>query len=136
MIKRRRQDRREERETDGEGRDDREVRESYLVKGLRAEWCWMYGVERWRGCGRDRAPGAEKTRRASRRRCPIPSSAGRALPNQYLWRGRERSRVEVCSSYNCKIKTHTLLKVDVFLFLCRVFPHLAEFQAESHRNAI
>lgn len=124
MIKRRTKDRTEGRETDGEGRDDGEVRESYLVKGLRAEWCWMYGVERWRGCGRDRAPGAQKTRRASRRRCPIPSSAVRALPNQYLGGERGRSHVEVRSSYNCKIKTHALLKVDIFLFLCPPPPTL------------
>lgn len=96
MIKRRTRDGTEGRETGGEGRDGGAVRESYLVKGLRAEWCWMCGDERWRGCGRDRAPGAEKSRRASRRRCPIPSSAGRALPNQYLWRERERKREKSC----------------------------------------
>lgn len=39
----------------------------YLVKEIRAEWCWMSGIERWRGCGRDRAPGGEKARRASLR---------------------------------------------------------------------
>lgn len=63
----------------------------YLVKELRAEWCWVSGVERWRGCGRDRAPGAGRTRRAPRRKCPIAgalSSAGRALPNLGLEKRR------------------------------------------------
>lgn len=53
----------------------------YLVKELRAEWCWMSVFERWRGCGRDGAPGAEKLLRVLRWECPIPSSAVRALPN-------------------------------------------------------
>lgn len=63
----------------------------YLVKGLRAEWCWMSGIERWRGCGRDRAPGGEKIRRASLRKSPTAlaqSSAGRALPNLCLHAGK------------------------------------------------
>ena len=57
------------------------------MKELRAEWCWVSGVEGWRGCGRDRAPGAGKSRRAWQGKCPIavaPSSAGRALPNLCL----------------------------------------------------
>lgn len=83
------------------------------MKGLRAEWCWMCGDERWRGCGRDRAPGAGNTRRASRRSCLIPSSAVRALPNQYLEREKSCGGALVIPLQN---KNHALFTGNIFLY--------------------
>ena len=109
--KRRWREKERERERDGSGRDCGELREPHLVKGLRAEWCWMCGDERWRGCGRDRAPGAGKTRRASRRRCLIPSSAVRALPNQYLEREKSCGGALVMPLHH---RNQALFKVNRF----------------------
>lgn len=102
MKKDRKEDRKEERQKEGKKVRNKETEKEkvkelrnlkrkgsglYLVKELRAEWCWVSGIEGWRGCGRDRAPSAGRTRQASQKKCPIagaPSSAGRALPNLCL----------------------------------------------------
>lgn len=95
----------------------------YLVKELRAEWCWVSGIEGWRGCGRDRTPGAGMTRRASQRKCPVaeaPSSAGLALPNLcledrclgYSQSCGGRQNKKVCISYP-RLNDHQVPKITL-----------------------